>query len=101
MDVERRVLRRNGLEVTLRPKSFDVLAHLVDHHGHVVTKVALMERVWAKTAVTDNSLAQCIVDIRRALDDDSQRLIQTVARRGYMFMAPVTTAISEVPPELG
>ena len=59
LDVEHRLLHRSGEEVTLRPKSFDVLAHLVDHHGQLVTKSALIEAVWLDTAVTDNSLAQC------------------------------------------
>ena len=97
LDVDRRVLRRGDEDVPLRPKSLDVLIHLVDHHGHVVTKAALMEAVWADTAVTENSLAQCLVEIRRALGDDSQQVILTVARRGYLFAAPVTTPVLEFP----
>ena len=96
-----RMLRRGSEEVPLRPKSFDVLAYLVDHHGQLVTKAALMEAVWPDTAVTDNSLAQCMVEIRRALDDDSQQLIRTVARRGYLFAAPVTTQVVEFPSTSG
>src|SRR5207302_10554122 len=53
--------------------------------------------VWLDTAVTDNSLAQCMVEIRRAVDDDSQELIRTVARRGYVVAAPVTAPIAEFP----
>ena len=98
IDVEHRVLRRGGQEVTLRSKSFDVLACLVDHHGRLVTKAELMEAVWPDTAVTENSLAQCIVEIRRVLDDDSQQLIRTVTRRGYLFTAPVTVPVREFPP---
>jgi Tol biopolymer transport system component len=56
-----------------------------------------MDAVWADIAVTENSLAQCLVEIRRALGDDSQQLIQTVARRGYLFSAPVTTPAIEFP----
>jgi DNA-binding winged helix-turn-helix (wHTH) protein len=97
LDVDRRVLWRGDDEVPLRPKSLDVLIHLVDHHGRVITKAALMDAVWADIAVTENSLAQCLVEIRRALGDDSQQLIQTVARRGYMFSAPVTTPAIEFP----
>jgi DNA-binding winged helix-turn-helix (wHTH) protein/Tol biopolymer transport system component len=91
------VLRRAGEEVTLRPKSFEVLAHLVGRHGQLVTKAALIEAVWPETAVTDNSLAQCMVEIRRALNDDAQQLIRTVSRRGYLFAAPVTTPVAEFP----
>jgi DNA-binding winged helix-turn-helix (wHTH) protein len=61
LDVEHNVLRRGGLEVTLRPKSFEVLAHLLDHHGSLVAKNELIEAVWPDTAVTDNSLALCLL----------------------------------------
>jgi TolB-like protein/DNA-binding winged helix-turn-helix (wHTH) protein/Flp pilus assembly protein TadD len=97
LDVQHRVLRRAGEEVTLRRKSFEVLAYLVSHHGELVSKAALMDSVWQDTAVTDNSLAQCMVEIRRALDDDSQQLVRTVARRGYVFTAPMTMPVLELP----
>src|SRR4051812_35435002 len=57
-----------------------------------------MDAVWPDTAVTDNSLAQCMVEIRRALSDEMQQLIRTVARQGYIFAAPVTTPVVEFPP---
>ncbi len=56
-----------------------------------------MDAVWPATAVTDNSLTQCMVEIRRALDDDAQEFIRTVARRGYMFAAPVATPVVKCP----
>jgi adenylate cyclase len=46
LDVEQRVLRRGAEEVPLRPKSFEVLRYLVEHHGQVVMKAALIEAVW-------------------------------------------------------
>jgi eukaryotic-like serine/threonine-protein kinase len=97
LDAERRVLLRGDQEVTLRSKSFEVLAYLVCHHGQLVTKTELMEAAWSNTAVTDNSLAQCMVEIRRVLDDDSQQLIRTVARRGYLFTGQVITPVVEIP----
>jgi DNA-binding winged helix-turn-helix (wHTH) protein len=97
LDVERRILRRGHEELPLRPKSFEVLAYLVEHHGHLVTRADLMEAVWPATAVTDNSLTQCMVEIRRTLDDESQQLIRTMARRGYLFAAPVATQITKFP----
>src|SRR5207248_8937961 len=78
-------------------KAFEILAYLVEHHGRLVTKTALIEAVWPDAAITDNSLAQCLLEIRRALADDSQQLIRTVARRGYVFAAPVTTPVVEFP----
>ena len=72
----------------------------MEHHGRLISRADLMEAVWAETAVTDNSLTQCIVEIRKSLDDVSQQLIRTVARRGYLFTAQVTTPIQEfaIPP---
>ena len=96
LDLESGFLRRVGKEVSLRPKSFEVLVYLVEHHGRLVAKRALMDVVWPDTAVTDNALARCLVEIRRALEDDSQQLIRTVARRGYVFTAEVTTPVVEL-----
>src|SRR4051794_34268637 len=98
LDGEHRQLLRDGKEVTLRSKSMEVLTYLVENHGEVVTKAELIKAAWADTAVTDNSLAQCMVDIRRALDGDSQELIRTVSRRGYLFAAPVTATVLEFAP---
>ena len=100
-------LRRQGKELALRPKPLAVLTYLVEHHGRLVTKDALIEAVWLDTAVTDNSLARCLLEIRRTLSDDSQRMIRTVARRGYVFAVPVTTVVGSrrslrrtIPPNL-
>lgn len=97
LDLDCGFLRRHGEEVTLSPKAFAVLACLVEHHGRLVTKTALTEAVWPDTAITDNSLAQRLLEIRRALADESQQLIRTVARRGYLFAAPVTMPVVEIP----
>src|SRR5215203_2002071 len=99
LDGDYGVLRRGGEEVPLRPKSIDVLVYLAEHHGQLVTRTELMNAVWPDTAVTENSLAQCIVEIRRALVDQSQQLIRTVARRGYIFTASVTSVVREFPCE--
>jgi len=61
----------------------------VQHQGRIVSKTELIDAIWSDAAVTDNSLAQCLLEIRRALDDDAQRLIRTVAKRGYLFVSPV------------
>ena len=97
LDLDGGFLRRNGQEVALRRKSFEVLAYLVEHHGRLVTKDVLAGAIWPDTAVTDNSLSQCLVEIRRALGDESQGLIRTVSRRGYVFTAPVTAPAVKFP----
>jgi len=91
LDLDGGFLRRGGEEVALRRKTFEALTYLVERHGRLVTKAELMEAIWPDVEVTDNSLAQCLLEIRRALGDDAQQLIRTVARRGYVFSAPVTT----------
>jgi DNA-binding winged helix-turn-helix (wHTH) protein/Tol biopolymer transport system component len=97
LDLDAGFLKRGTEEVSLRPKSFQVLSYLVERHGRLVTKTELTEAVWPDAAITDNSLAQCLVEIRRALDDDAQELIRTVARRGYIFTAQVTRPVAEFP----
>jgi len=90
LDVARGTLTRRGMEVPLRPKSYAVLRHLVERVGQLVSKNELMEAVWGKTVVTDGSLTQCIIDIRRALGDHDQQLLRTVPRRGFILDAAVT-----------
>ncbi|HEY6132526.1 MAG TPA: winged helix-turn-helix domain-containing protein [Rubrivivax sp.] len=89
LDTQRRMLRRSGADVELRPLAFDALAHLVRHAGQVVTKDELIAAVWPGLVVTDDSIARCISDIRRALGDVEQRIIKTVPRRGYTLAVPV------------
>ena len=69
LDIDRAALLHNGNNVGLRPKSLDVLIHLVEHHGRLVEKDELLEAVWAGTAVTDDSLTHCLIDIRKVLGD--------------------------------
>jgi class 3 adenylate cyclase len=93
LDLRRGCLRRADREVTLRPKSFAVLRHLVEQAGRLVSKDELIGTVWADLSVTDISVARCISDVRLALRDQDRRLIKTVPRRGYLFDAPVRRAI--------
>src|SRR5215813_1903258 len=78
-------LRRAGLPLQLRPKSFDVLAYLSRNRGRLVSKTELIDHVWGHIAVTENSLVQCIKDIRQVLNGDNQFEIRTVPKRGYLF----------------
>ncbi len=90
LDLTRGSLFRGGTELKLRPKSFDVLKYLAENPGRLVGKDELIEAVWRETAVTDDSLVQCLKDIRNALSDQSQTIIRTVPRRGYIFEKDVT-----------
>jgi TolB-like protein/DNA-binding winged helix-turn-helix (wHTH) protein/tetratricopeptide (TPR) repeat protein len=91
LDLERGALLRRGVDVELRPKSFEVLRVLVERHGRLVTKQELLDAVWGRVVVTEGSVAKCLIDIRRAIEDRTQQSIKTVPRRGYIFDAPVTS----------
>jgi DNA-binding winged helix-turn-helix (wHTH) protein len=90
LDLPRACLHRAGREIELRPKSFEVLRYMVENAGRLVPRNELMNAVWPNVTVTDESLTRCVSDVRMALDDDDQRIIKTVLRRGYTFLAPVT-----------
>ena len=90
LDLARGALLRSGADVKLRPKSFEVLRLLVERHGRLVTKEELLDAVWGRTVVTEGSIVQCLIDVRRAIGDESQQMVKTVPRRGYIFDLPVT-----------
>lgn len=83
------LIGRDGEEIKLRPKSFEVLRYLVESSGRLVSKDELIAAVWPDTAVTDDSLVQCLIEVRRALGDGGQRIVKTVPRRGYIFESEV------------
>jgi TolB-like protein/DNA-binding winged helix-turn-helix (wHTH) protein len=97
LDLRRGALLRNGADVRLRPKSYEVLRYLVEHHGQLVTKDELLEGVWGRAVVTDASITQCLIEIRRAIGDESQKHIRTVQRRGYIFDLPVSEVEAPAP----
>jgi DNA-binding winged helix-turn-helix (wHTH) protein len=82
-------LRRDGIVLPLRPKSFDVLVYLVQNPGRLVPKGELIDNIWQDVMVTENSLVQCIKEIRQALNDNAHGEIETVAKRGYVFASRV------------
>jgi len=94
LDVPNRRLTRGGVEVYLAPKTFDTLLVLVQRHGQLVTKGALLDAVWNDTAVTENALTQQISELRELLGDDARRprFIRTVPRVGFTFIAPIDHA---------
>jgi TolB-like protein/DNA-binding winged helix-turn-helix (wHTH) protein/Flp pilus assembly protein TadD len=89
LDLARGCLFSNQAEVKLRPKTFEALRYVVENAGRLVSKEELVRAVWPDSFVSDNSLAQCFLEIRKALEDDDQRIIKTVSRRGYVFDVPV------------
>lgn len=82
-----------GASIDLRPQAFAVLRQLAENAGRLVTKDELMQAVWPGVAVTDDSLVQCIHEIRRALRDEEHAVLKTVPKRGYRLVPPAETPL--------
>jgi DNA-binding winged helix-turn-helix (wHTH) protein len=89
LDLDRACLLRGAEEVKLRPKVFEALKYLVLNNNRLVTKDEMIQALWTDSFVTDDSLVQCLVELRRGLGDDAQGCIKTVPKRGYIFTAEV------------
>ena len=85
-------LTKDGEPVALSPKVLDLLRYLLDRPATLVTKEDLFRAIWPDVIVTDNALTQAVSELRQALGDDPSKpaYVQTVARRGYRFIAPVS-----------
>jgi TolB-like protein/DNA-binding winged helix-turn-helix (wHTH) protein/Tfp pilus assembly protein PilF len=96
LDLRAGELRKHGLRIRLQEQPFQVLVMLLERHGEVVTREELQKRLWlADTFVDfDHGLNKAISKIREALGDsaESPRFVETVARRGYRFLAEVRSA---------
>ena len=93
LDVQERHLTRHGQDVTLSPKAHDLLVELVRRAGRLVRKQELLDAIWPDAAVEEGILSVHVSGLRKALGDDRSRAayIETVAKSGYRFVAPVTT----------
>lgn len=94
IDAEKRLLLRDGEVVPLKPKAFDTLLVLVEHHGEVVGKDELMEMLWPDSDVEESNLPQHISALRKAFGEspNQRHYIITVPGRGYRFAADVEEA---------
>ena len=89
LDLQTRSLSRLEYNIPLRPRSFDVLVHLVRNGGTLIAKDDIIAAVWPGIIASDESLSRCISDIRAAIDDAAKEIIRTVPGRGYQFTAEV------------
>lgn len=85
LDTGKGLLNHGAVPCELRAKSFALLSYLASHAGRVLSKDELLNAVWNDVTVTEDSLTQCIRDIRLALGEEGRSLIRTLPRRGYMF----------------
>jgi len=96
LDLRAGELRKHGLRIRLQEQPFQLLAMLLEHPGEVVTREELQKKLWpADTFVDfDHGLNKAISKIREALSDSAEgpRFVETVARRGYRFLAEVKVA---------
>jgi TolB-like protein/Tfp pilus assembly protein PilF len=88
LDDARRTLERDGRLIPLYPKSFDLLAYMVQKTGHLLEKERLLQALWPDVVVEENSLARAVSDIRKALAEH-EGFVVTIPRRGYRFDCPV------------
>lgn len=86
---------RSGNSIPLRTGSFAVLSYLTKNANKLVTKDELMAALWPKVAVTDDSLVQCVHEIRCALNDGEHTVLVTVVKRGYRLVLPMETAAAK------
>ena len=88
---QRRLLVRDGREVPLIPRYFDLLLLLIERRHEAVHRREIFDRVWGEVIVSESALSQAVRTIRRTLGDDSQepRFIRTVSRHGYQFVLDV------------
>src|SRR5262249_3819715 len=91
LDASERLLFDGVDTVSLTPKAFDTLLLLVENAGHVLSKEQMMAEIWEARLVEENHLAQNISFLRKALgENDGTKFIETVSKRGYRFIAPVS-----------
>lgn len=94
LDTQRYELRRAGEPCKVEPKAFDLLVYLIQHRDRAVTRDELVEHVWAGEFISDAVLSHHVMVARKAVGDDgrAQRVIKTVHRRGYRFIAALGDA---------
>ncbi len=99
LDANERVLLRDGHPVPLTPKAVETLLALVENRGHISEKDELLSRVWPGVFVEEATLAKNISTLRQMLGDslEQPQYIETIAKRGYRFIAPVRE-VDQAPP---
>lgn len=85
LDSIRVELTHRGRPVALRPKAYALLTYLLAHPGRTLAKQELIDFLWPSVVVTEDSLVQCVADLRAALGADGAQLVTTVPRHGYRF----------------
>jgi TolB-like protein len=102
LDPERRELSLRAQVLPVGPQVFDLLLHLVRNRDHVVSKDDLLQAVWSGRIVSESTITSHINAVRKAIGDsgEEQRLVRTIARKGFRFVGEVeVTEIAEIAEE--
>jgi len=101
LDTANQCLWRGQERVSIPPKPYDMLRYLVQNPGRLVTHDELLEKLWPETYVNPELIRKYILDIRKVLGDrpDKPEFIETVTKRGYRFIAPVTDESADESPD--
>jgi TolB-like protein/Tfp pilus assembly protein PilF len=99
LDTDRRELRRGSEAIAMEPQVFDLLVYLVENRDRVVSKDDLFASIWGGRIVSDSTLTSRINAARKAVGDsgDEQKLIRTIARKGFRFVGDVRRPTSSAP----
>ncbi len=102
LDTANQCLWRGENRVAIPPKVYDVLRYLVENPSRLVSQDEILEKLWPETYVNPELIRKYILEIRKILGDrlDKPEFIETVPKRGYRFIAPVTDENTDEPPDL-
>jgi TolB-like protein len=100
LDTDRRELRRGSEPIAVEPQVFDLLTYLVQNRNRVVSKTDLIASVWGDRTVSESTFTSRISAVRKTIGDsgDKQKLIRTIARKGFRFVGTVLTQASGAEP---
>ncbi|MGA1367864.1 MAG: winged helix-turn-helix domain-containing protein [Blastocatellia bacterium] len=101
VDPEKQQLTRQGEQIQIRPRHFEVLLFLLENRGQVVTREAILDQVWTGLAIEDSNLSQAIHSLRHVIDNPGQKesWILTIPKRGYLFLLEISREDSALLPE--
>jgi TolB-like protein/DNA-binding winged helix-turn-helix (wHTH) protein/Tfp pilus assembly protein PilF len=102
LDTANQCLWRDENRVAIPPKVYDVLRYLVENPNRLVSQDEILEKLWSESYVNPELIRKYILEIRKILGDrlDKPEFIETVPKRGYRFIAPVTDEDADEPPDL-
>lgn len=92
LDISQKSLKKNGLNIAVQPKAYELLKILIERQGRIVSRGELIDAIWGNTFVEESNLRFCVHSLRKILGKkaDENDFIETVPKRGYRFTADVT-----------